>query len=651
MSLLYKMKHHNDIDEKSLETELKKASQKYYTDGSSNLSDAEFDAKLKMLKSINPDNDVVTSVGHGYQIEKDSTYGRKREHPYCIVGSLDKVREWDALSSLLAHKHVVCSLKLDGISCALYYTDGNLDYALTRGNGHTGIDITDKIKIIAPDMMSVSFNNENFTGAIRGELLMSFSNFKKLESVHPNCRNPRNSVAGLINQKDADESELKLIYLVIYSIMAADDLDKYGISDQCSVFKKLNSIHKTAPWCDCTELHEASFQSYMRDCKDMFDNACDYPSDGIVIASNSIEYDKQGLTLDWASQAFKFPSEQAIVTVTDVEWNLSKTGYMIPKVKFSPVILAGTSVEYATGFNARYIKDNNIQSLCQITVTKSGEIIPYIVKVNTGISTKAVLPEVCPACGEELQWDGVNICCMNPLCSGKSLWDLVIWIKSLAQVDGLSDSLITKFCNILGIKTVEDLYHITPDYVRNALISYGQTGKQARLFLRAFTTCREGMFSIYDAMKACNIPRFGDKTCKLCLDCKDALIHCATVEFISPRYERYFREHLGDANCDSLIVNDRKLKRLSFIRENIVDDNVEHIESKGDICITGKLSVKRKDFEKEVEKAGYSVVSKVKKDTKFLITDDKDSGSSKNKDADKYGVQKITEHEFRKTYM
>lgn len=651
MSLLDRIKTTKTETEKdTLESELKEASQRYYSDGTSEMSDPEFDSKLARLRKIDPSNEVVTSIAHGYDIDSNK-YGVKREHPYCIVGSLDKVREWESVSDRLKDKKVVCSLKLDGISCALYYKDGKLDYALTRGNGAKGIDITDKLYVIAPNLVSISLQGNKFTGAIRGELLMSFSNFKEFEKLHPTSKNPRNSVAGLINQKDYDDSDLRFIDLVLYSIMACDDMTKYDISDYCSVFTALNSINPTAPWNECECLQGHTFDQYMRDCRDMFNSSYDYPSDGIVIAGNSIVYDEKDMTLNWESQAYKFPSEYKMTSVKNVEWNLSKTGYLVPKVKFDAIELAGTTVEYATGFNAKYIRDNDIQPGCDVMITKSGEIIPYIAEVCSTPDTCAELPECCPSCGDRLQWDGVNLACKNAECPGQELWDLMVWMKTLAPVDGLSDALIEKFANALNMKTVEDLYKASIDDAKRSIVESHIEGKQSNLFISSMSTCHFGSFSIDQAVKACNIPRFGDKTSKLCIGCEEVLLDCVRHGFVSPYNEVYLRDRIGESNCDSLIVNERKLQRLSFISDRIVKTDRCETNVKGDVCITGKLSMKRKDFEDILRKAGYNPVSKVKKDTMFLITDNPESGSSKNKDADKYGVAKITENVFTEMYL
>ena len=147
----YKQTTTNGFDVKQLEEAVRQASQKYYTDGTSELSDTQFDEALSELKVLDPSNPLVTEVGHGYNVDRDTTGGQKKPHRYSLVGSLDKVHNWKELSSELKNRRVVYSLKLDGISCVLYYTNGELDCALTRGDGKVGIDVTDKVLTIAPD--------------------------------------------------------------------------------------------------------------------------------------------------------------------------------------------------------------------------------------------------------------------------------------------------------------------------------------------------------------------------------------------------------------------------------------------------------------------------------------------------------------------
>ena len=644
----YKQTTTNGFDVKQLEEAVRQASQKYYTDGTSELSDAQFDNMLSELSEADPSNTLVTSVGHGYAVDNDTTYGQKRPHKYTLVGSLDKVHNWKELSYELKDRKIVYSLKLDGISCVLYYVDGELDCALTRGDGKVGIDVTDKVLVVAPDVMSFYVDEDiPFSGAVRGELVMSHNNFEKYSETHSDAKNPRNTTAGLINRKDTSEKDLRKLSLVVYTMLASN----VHFSSYLDVLKTFRNWHETVPYDWCTYLSEGTFDSDMVRADKEFKLECDYPSDGIVLATDNVDidvpYDGETHNLTWSSQAYKFPAESKRTTVQEVEWNLSKTGYMVPRVKFDEIQLSGTSVQYATAFNAKYVKDNGIANGTEITVTKSGEIIPYIVSVDSYTNKSTELPTICPSCGNRLEWEGVHLKCNNLKCPCQKMQDLVIWMKTVAPTDGLSDALIEKFADELQIEEVVDLYTFSPSNFR---AHFPNPGKQQQLFIDCAVRCLTADVDIATAVKACNIPRFGDKTCQLCKEIYDTVMYVALSSDTSQEVWDRLEPVLGVANTSSLLNNTHKLKNityLSFVHCNHTSD----VGYRGDVCVTGKLSVKRKDFEEELRQQGWNPVSSVKKDTKYLVTDNPNSGSSKNKSADKYGVPKITEEEFRRTYL
>ena len=163
-----------------LQEQLMKAAQQYYSDGSSSLSDEQFDALTEQLKEQDPDNPILSQVGFGYDVNKDPTPGNKVKHKYGVAGSLSKAYNWKELNSDLTLNEIHVSLKLDGLSTVLYYVKGHLDLALTRGDGVTGIAITDKVYRILPD----NIKDRSFTGAVRGEIIMTQENFIKFKKIN-----------------------------------------------------------------------------------------------------------------------------------------------------------------------------------------------------------------------------------------------------------------------------------------------------------------------------------------------------------------------------------------------------------------------------------------------------------------------------------
>lgn len=357
-----------------LETKVKDAAQRYYEDGSSPLTDAAFDAAVGELRELAPDSPIANSVGFGYDVNEDSTPGEKVKHRYGLAGSLTKAYAFNELKESLRNNEVTASLKLDGLSVVCYYNNGALYQALTRGDGEIGIDITEKITHIVPNTLPAT----SFTGAVRGEILMSHDNFSKFKCVHPEAKNARNSTAGLINAKTVTD-EIHLLNVVFYQVVGYET--EWGVSSAnismneiISWLQRMFAPEFIAPFCTINT-DETTFMDQMDSLKDQWYDK--YPADGIVltagvIADNSTDY------IMYDAQAFKFDSEEKQTEVVDVEWNLTKTRYLMPRINLKPVELAGTTVQWATGYSAKWIQTFNIYPGCKVKVTKAGEIIPRI---------------------------------------------------------------------------------------------------------------------------------------------------------------------------------------------------------------------------------------------------------------------------------
>ena len=329
-----------------------------------------------------------------------------------------------------------------------------------------------------------------------------------------------------------------------------------------------------------------------------------WPSDGLVITYSELSFDSDSIMQQ--SQAFKFKAETAQTKVLEVEWNMSKTGYAVPKVRIKPIFLSGTTVQYCTGYNAKYIKDNNIAVGSIVEIEKHGEIIPTINKVIAE-SNKAELPKFCPHCQTELQWEGVHLKCMNPQCSNSNTKDTLIWTGVLAPVDMLGDSLKqTFFTEIYGeVPTIETLM-----YDRTNAYSNAAEGTQAyRMRKMLDSLFGADHIALVDAIRALNIPRFGDINASKLAEYPDEVhellqIACDGSCANGMKTLKLFNtltSCIGAANSMSLQNNMDKVARLKFIEKRIDWSVTKHTSSTfGKVAITGKLSVKRADFEKEL---------------------------------------------------
>ena len=619
----------------NLEDRIKVEAQKYYTDGSNSVTDEEFDEMVEELKKQNPNSEVFRT-GWGYDVNKDTTPGEKVSHRYGEAGSLEKARTWKELPNHMKNKLVWASLKLDGLSVVAYYEHGKLTRALTRGDGFIGIDITNKLG----GRCIPNHIDTDFTGAVRGEIIMPYNNFEEFKKAHPEAKNPRNSTIGLIGAKDITE-DLDYLKVYMYTMFASESEYPEGMADV---------IDWIGDYFDCVvpygvvPLSEDGYYLNLEEVHEVWEERTNLPNDGLVLTID-INQEISGY-ISYDSIAFKFPAEDKVTEVQEVLWELSKTGYYVPRVKVRPVDLSGATVTYATAFNAKYIKDSQIGKGTKIRLTRSGEVIPYIKEVIE--ETGAQLPDTCPECGEKLYWNGVHLTCINLNCPNMIRQDLLSWINNVAPLDDFGDTLRLKYIYDLygrDIVSVEDMMDTL-----ELGSKYQQGGVQDNLFVKMLQLLHIRKVPANEAIMALNIPRFGDKTSVKLAQYPEVLerIMNEAMTTCDPANLLDLNGYIGDANADAIRDNLWKFARLRYIWNRIEFKDAG--QAKGKVAITGKLSVQRKIFEKQLAEAGWTY-GDISKETTFLITDNPNSNSSKNQKADNFGIQKITESEFREKYM
>lgn len=618
------------------------ASQAYYSTGTSPLSDAEFDALLEEERRENP-NSPVLGIGHGYNINKDQRKDKKIPHKYGIVGSLDKCHNWDELpKSFKDREKRIASLKLDGSSCVMYYKNGEMYLALTRGQVvndiSVGIDITDKVKKIAPQYASIS--DKTFTGAVRGETLMSYDNFKKYKELHPEASNARNSTAGLMGQKEVVD-DLKFLNIIVYTIIGSEGLGSYIAYDTIlawltAQYGKENVVpHQEFSYSEYNFIHQMEFF------KTMWYNK--FPADGIVLTEKKVEAEDNSRIYN--AVAFKFKAEVKETTVTGIEWNLSKTKYLVPTVLVSPVELSGAIVSRVAGNNAKNIVESGLGVGAKVRMYRSGEVIPTIDEIIEKVPVE--LPTKCPCCDADLVWKGVHLVCDNPDCADMKTQDLLIWCENIAPVDGLGDTLKLKFFDEIieayelpqSALSIEDIYDLSSYW------EFRCEGAQEKLFMQMLLGLKNNKVPMYKALLALNIPRIGDITAKKLAQHIDVIESLVDGCYPSDR----LLSIVGEATTGTILMNLNKFQRLTYIWDNIDKAVVSADVVK--VAITGSLeSMPRSQFEKLLNAHGF-VLGDITKDTKYLITNTPNSSSSKNAKADKLGIEKITENEFRSRYL
>lgn len=357
----------------NLENIVKDNAKSYYTTGTQNISDETFDALIEKIEEENPNSSVLTT-GWGYEVDENG----KVKHVYGKIKGLKKAHNWDEITSILKTKNlknVDVSAKLDGMSVVLYYELGQLDKAITRGNGEYGRDITDKVRLLIGD----SISDENFSGAVRGEIMMCPADFELYKkNICPEAENARNTAAGLINGDDT--SNYGYLKLYVYSLVA-DQV--FTTKDKYSPY-----IHNIKYWLKdnyehCTpritlDLTESDYESELLTLK--LDWEQNLTIDGVVISLDSLTVSPNGeITAD--ACAYKFEDETKISTIIGIEWISSKYGTYVPVALIDPIRLEGTTVKRVSLYNAQRVVDLGIEIGSIVAVCKRNQIIPYIKEV------------------------------------------------------------------------------------------------------------------------------------------------------------------------------------------------------------------------------------------------------------------------------
>ena len=631
-----------NIDELSVDSLvdlIKGCAQKYYS-GEPIITDNEFDSLVDKLKELDPNNEVLKLTGWGYDPNLVS-FGIKKNHVYRkVTGIENKPRKLEDIPLNLRASNVKAriSAKLDGLSCVMYYKDGDFKLALTRGDGIVGIDVTNKVRYILRNDLRYK-HIEGFSGAIRGEFVISMDNWKMFPASEDPSKNPRNYASGIINRHEICD-ELKYVDLVVYKIIAWESCNEY-LDVRIMTEKLANHFEHIVDHCMILNAEKIS-ETLLTDLFNTYNQH--YPCDGCVITSNNIKISNPDLIFN--EVAFKFESERAEATIDHIEWNLTRTGMLKPVACINPVNLAGTTVSRCTCFNAKFVSDNVLGKGAIIEIEKSGEIIPDIQRVVKQ-AEYVDIPVVCPKCSRPLTMVGTDLRCLNEDCDGASMADLHHWTNVIADVDGLGGKIKDSFFEEYDIHSVTELY----DKIRSIKLGDSATDKKLIEMINKLTCDK---VDANRALVALNIPRLGWKSAEKIVNANMFKEFADSPDiFGTEMFDELcckLDAIVGPATRKSIECNMLKINRLEYLKGRVMiklnNSEDSNQESKGDVCITGKLSIKRSEFENIIRSAGYNPVGKVNKNTVYLITDNPEGTSSKNKTATELGIKKITEQEF-----
>ena len=611
----------------------KYAAEQYYN-GEGVISDKLYDDLFDEIKKRDPKNDFLKKVGF------EITGKNKVELPY-YMGSMDKIKisESDRLSKwqkkFNKHDYVVMD-KLDGIS-GLFVLKNGVKKLYTRGNGTIGQDITHLINTIPSFKFSVSTDI-----VLRGELIISKKKWEKYTSQFSNARN---MVSGLVNSKKINTDIMKDIDFVTYEIMEP----RMRQSEQLKFLQKNKMTHVYYETLDKSDLDFEMLDEILLDRREV----SEYEIDGIIIMDDSLhDYNAEG-NPDFAF-AFKDASEKqtADVIVKDVEWNVSKDGYLKPKLILEPTKLSGVIISNATAFNAKYIVDNKIGPSSVVKIIRSGDVIPHVLEVIK--TAKVKMPSV------EYKWNETNV---DLIATGSKSDEQIIkeltFFAEKMDIMNLSEGIITNFVE----NDIDDIFKII-NVSKNTLAELPSfKDKMVNKIHENIQTAMEKA-SLIQFMNATNIfgHNFGHKR----------------LEKIFVKYGNNFIKFMKDHTKDEIYNEVIKIDGFDDITasqfSNLIHDFIKVFEkipnsyqktiikNSETKVVSEKFKGKKfvfsgfrnKEWEDYITENGGELVSSVSKNTSYLVTTKKDydeGSTSKVIKAKEVGVTIVIKEEFEKKFM
>ena len=609
----------------------------YYNQNKPELTDAEYDALVDELRTLDPANVVLTEVG------STPSYGRKVAHSE-PMGSLEKETTYDGVT-VWQNQHsypqskIAVTPKIDGASLRLNYKDGKLIEAASRGNGTIGQDVTDNIRAIA----SIPKYIPGFTGEVRGEIYMKKSVFEKLqENGEKVLANPRNAASGSLMAKDPAVTAKRNLDLLVYDVRGVSSFGTESEKRAWMAIQLPGFELVEMQVCSISEFHSVALSWEVRRPN------LDYEIDGLVVALDSISEQEEagfnGLNPK-GKVAYKFKPEQKTAKVLYIDWQVGRTGRLTPMARIEPTLVAGSTISNITLHNAANIRSMNVSMSDEVLIEKAGDIIPQVVRVvNKGSTSKNVFPQACPACGGAVEDDGTNMWCKNSMCPAQLERRILHYIKTL-EVMGVGSGIVTGLCRAGYVKDTPDLYSVTLDQVRavtggetaamnvtNAILSKNEI--PLAVFLDSLGIDGLGTSTSKDVAK-----KF--KTLKAVMDLSDA--PGGTVKLTS-------MEGIGVTTAEKIIQGLRAMGSTVDKLSKIIEI-MDVVEASGNLngksfCLTGAMSKPRKDIEKAIEAAGGEVRSSVGRGLTYLVQADAGSTSSKSEKAKKLGTVILGEAEL-----
>ncbi|ASA97394.1 NAD-dependent DNA ligase LigA [Anoxybacillus sp. FSL W8-0382] len=633
-----------------LREQIEKHNYAYYVLDQPSISDAEYDELMRKLMELEeqypqyktPDSPSQRVGGAPLEAFQKVTH---RVPMLSLSNAFNEgdLRDFDRrVRQEVGDVRYVCELKIDGLAVSLRYEDGYFVQGATRGDGTTGEDITENLKTIRSLPLRL---RKQVTIEVRGEAYMPRKSFEKLNEKRKMngeelFANPRNAAAGSLRQLDPKVAASRQLDIFAYHVVNAEEL---GILSHSAALNYLDELgFKTNPARQVCETID-DVLAYIEQWHERR-ASLPYDIDGIVIKVDAFAQQKQlGATAKsprWAI-AYKFPAEEVVTQLVDIEISVGRTGVVTPTAILQPVRVAGTIVQRASLHNEDYIREKDIRLGDYVIIKKAGDIIPEVVRSlperRTGKEEPFDMPTHCPVCASELVRldDEVALRCVNPQCPAQIREGLIHFVSRQAMnIDGLGEKVIAQLFEHGLVRSVADLYTLTKD----ELVALERMGeKSATNLLRAIEASKQN--SLERLLFGLGIRHVGAKAAKTLAEHFETMerLQQATKEELTAIHE------IGEKMADSIVTyfSKEEVKQLlERLRAYGVNMTYKGAKQTVDISstfagktfvLTGTLqSMSRSEAKEAIEALGGKVTGSVSKKTDVIVVGE-DAGSKLEK--------------------
>lgn len=640
---------------KYLIEQLNLASQAYYNGQNEIMTNFEWDAMFDELTLLEQETGIILEDSPTQRTGMEVEAGEREEHEFPAL-SLAKTKQVEELQAWAGDRDIWLSWKLDGLTLVLTYDGGVLTKILTRGNGTAGNNITFLKQAIGGIPLTIAYKGHM---VVRGEAVISYSDFDQIndmiEDDDEKYANPRNLASGTLNLDDLEEVKKRHVNFHAFTLVYMDDpILSWG--ERMKYLEDMNFIvveHEKTTASELSDVIERWTEKVER-------GEMDLPVDGLVICYDDTEYAASGSVTGHhatrAGYAFKWADEAVDTRLRYIEWSCA-VSTISPVAVFEPVQIEGTTVSRASLCNISEIERLGLGAECTLSVIKANKIIPKCIAVKDA-KGEVVIPETCPVCGASTKIhispkSGTKtLHCTNPDCTAKNVKKFTRFVsKQAMDIDGLSVQTMLKFINQGYIREFADLYHLSEHF--DEISQMDGFGEKSCTNMNLAIEKSRNVHPVNLIYALC-IPMIG-------IDAGKKIVAEVGFEGFLKRMEEQddFEDidGIGLEKSNSILLWYQKKENRMMLEHLLQEIQVEKVEVKDTsagscvgqtFVITGDVHQfkNRNEFKAYVEAQGGKVTGSVSKKTTYLVNNDLESASSKNKKAKELGIPIISEDTF-----